>query len=194
MENEILENSFCPTSKEDWRNWLDENQIEKDSVWLILHKKCSEKPSVTWSDTVDVALCYGWIDSTKKTLDGDRYTQYFGKRKAKSTWSKINKDKVELLKQQNLMKTAGLECIKVAKENGSWTILDAIENLEIPEELNAEFQSQPGSKSFFLSLSKSKRKSLLQWIVMAKRSETKAKRVKEIAQLAKAGLIPKQFR
>tara|TARA_R110001592_G_scaffold237306_4_gene496175 strand:+ start:21489 stop:22073 length:585 start_codon:yes stop_codon:yes gene_type:complete len=194
MENEILKDSFCPTSKEDWRKWLEKNHIEKDSIWLILHKKSSDKPSISWSDTVDVALCYGWIDSTKKTLDNERYTQYYGKRKAKSTWSKINKDKVEVLKKQNLMKPAGLECIKVAKENGSWSILDEVENLEIPVELDEKFKTNPDANAFYLNLSKSKRKSLLQWIVMAKRPETKTKRINEIVELAGNGLIPKQFR
>lgn len=193
MEDDLLKNSFCPSSKEDWRNWLYENHIEKDFVWLILYKKISDKPSISWSDTIDVALCYGWIDSTKKTIDSERYMQYFGKRKAKSTWSKINKDKVLILKQQNLMKPAGLECIKVAKENGSWTILDEVENLEIPAELNDKFQINPEAKAFYLNLSKSKRKSLLQWIVMAKRPETKTKRINEIIELANNGMTPKQF-
>src|SRR5690606_10495074 len=122
---------ICPKNKNEWRKWLELNHIKKDAVWLIFYKKTSPKYNLSWSESVDESLCFGWIDSTKKTIDTERYKQYFTKRKAKSNWSKINKEKVKNLIDKGLITEAGLKSIEIAKENGSWTILDAVENLEI---------------------------------------------------------------
>lgn len=185
--------SICPKNKKEWREWLESNHITQESIWLIIHKKGSETPSITWSDAVDEALCFGWIDSIKKPIDTERYRQFFGKRKAESTWSKINKQKVALFIEQGLMAEAGLQSIEIAKENGSWSVLEEVEELSIPVDLEEEFAKFPNSKAFFLSLSKSARKALLQWIVLAKRTETRDNRIKEIAKLASQKLKPKQF-
>lgn len=186
--------SFCPSNKEAWRAWLEINHIEKDSVWLIFYKKSAPNPNLTWSEAVDEALCFGWIDSVKKTIDGERYKQYFSKRKAKSTWSKINKDKVDYLMEQELMKEAGHKCIKIAKKNGSWSILDTVDALIVPEDLKEELENRDGAKAYFDSLSKSARKILLYWVISAKRAETRKKRIVSIAENASENLKPKQFR
>ena len=85
---------FYPESNQHWRAWLEENHIDKNAVWLIFYKKQANKPTLSWSEAVDEALCFGWIDSVKKTLDAERSIQFFSKRKPKSTWSKINKGKI----------------------------------------------------------------------------------------------------
>jgi len=77
--------TYCPESSEDWRNWLEKNHVKEESIWLILYKKSSPDHNITWSEAVDEALCYGWIDSTKKSMDGSTYIQYFCKRKPKVT-------------------------------------------------------------------------------------------------------------
>jgi len=187
-------NSYCPKDKEDWRNWLKKNHLIKDSIWLIINKKGSPNPNLNWSEAVDEALCFGWIDSTKKSIDSEKYMQYFCKRKPKSNWSKINKDKVKILIEQGLMEEAGCKSIKIAKENGSWTILDEVEALVIPEDLKEEFANYKGSMEYFDSLSKSAKKILLYWVVSAKRKETRQKRILEIAENASQKLKPKQFR
>ncbi|MCD6066899.1 MAG: hypothetical protein K0S33_1725 [Bacteroidetes bacterium] len=151
-------------------------------------------PSISWSEAVDEALCFGWIDSTRKSLDDEKFMQFFSKRKAVSTWSKVNKEKVRQLIEQGLMTEAGLASIETAKQNGSWNILDGVEELTIPKDLEKEFKIHKGSKPFFLSLSKSVRKMILQWIVLAKRPETRQKRISEVAELAAQNLKPKQFR
>lgn len=120
--------------------------------------------------------------------------QFFCKRKPKSVWSKINKDKVQQLIEKGLMTKAGYASIEIARQNGSWDILNDVEELKIPEDLEKEFQRKPGSGDFFLSLSKSAKKSILQWLILAKRPETRQKRVAEIAELATQKLKPKQFR
>lgn len=180
MEKKETEQIY-PASPQEWRSWLKKNHAKKDAVWVIFYKKSSGKPTLSWSEAVDEALCFGWIDSTKKTLDHEASIQFFSKRKAQSTWSKINKAKILRLTGEGLMMPAGLACIERAKENGSWTILDTVEELTIPKDLEKAFKARPGSKAFFMSLSKSVRKMMLHRIVMAKRDETREKRIAEIA-------------
>ncbi|WP_432708416.1 YdeI/OmpD-associated family protein [Pedobacter sp.] len=186
--------TFCPANQQEWRQWLLKNHRSKQSVWLVYYKKNSGKSSITWSRAVDEALCFGWIDSTARPLDEEKYIQFFCRRKPKSNWSKINKAKVEQLIEAQLMMPAGYESIEIAKQNGSWTILDDVEDLKIPEDLEASFKAKPDSKEFFLSLSKSVKKSMLQWVVLAKRPETRQKRIEQITENAALKLKPEQFR
>jgi len=184
----------CPYDKQDWRKWLELNHNKKEAVWLVFYKKKSPSYNLSWSESVDEALCFGWIDSVKKTIDTEKYKQYFSKRKAKSNWSKINKDKVQFLIEQGLMKEDGYKSIEIAKENGSWTILDEVEALITPEDLKEVFANYKGSMEYFDSLSKSVKKILLYWVISAKRKETRQKRILEIAENASKNLKPKQFR
>lgn len=192
--NEKEPGSFCPTSRQHWRKWLQKNHVKEQAVWLVYYKIKSGKPTITWSDAVDEALCFGWIDSKAKPIDEEKYTRFFSKRKPASTWSKINKEKVERLIREGSMTPAGLKSIDVARQNGSWEILDATESLVIPKDMAKEFRTHPGSKKFFLSLSKSVRKSMLLWVTLAKRPETRQKRIKEIAVSAGKNLKPISFR
>ncbi|MES2558284.1 MAG: YdeI/OmpD-associated family protein [Bacteroidota bacterium] len=185
--------TFCPTSSKDWRQWLKKNHRTKQSIWLLYHKKDSGIPSISHSEAVDEALCFGWIDSTRRSVDEHTFIQFFCKRKPKSVWSKINKAKIERLTEEGLIAPAGYESIETAKQNGSWAILDDVEELTIPRDLDKIFKTHKGSKDFFMSLSKSVRKAMLQWIVLAKRPETREKRMEEIASLAAQKLKPKQF-
>lgn len=191
-KDEII--TFCPKSPLEWRKWLEENHQSEQSIWVIFYKSSTKKPSLTWSEAVDQALCFGWIDSTKKTIDKERYMQYFSRRKPKSNWSKINKDKVEQLMQNKLMTKAGLESIESAKQNGSWTILDDVEALVIPKDLTVELAKHKESTVYFKSLSNSDKKILLYWVMSAKRAETRQKRILEIAENASVKTKPKQFR
>ena len=187
-------NTFCPTSRQVWRQWLIENHSSKKAVWLVFNKKKSGLPSVTWSEAVEEALCFGWIDSIKKAVNDETFMQFFSKRKCKSSWSKINKIKVQLLIKQNLVVSAGYISIETAKKNGSWTILDDVEELIIPKDLDFAFVANPGSVDFFLSLCISVKKALLQWIVLAKQADTRQRRITQIAELVTQKLKPIQFR
>lgn len=149
--------------------------------------------SMTWSEAVDEALCFGWIDSKRKPVDEEKFIQFFCKRKAGSTWSKVNKEKIIRLTEAGLMTQAGFASIETAKHNGSWTLLDEVEELIIPPDLEREFERYSGSKDFFLSLSKSVRKGMLHWLVLAKQPETRLKRIQEVAVLASQKQKPKQF-
>jgi len=184
---------YYPKTKQHWRKWLEKNHIRKDAVWLIHYKQNANKPSLRWSDAVDEALCFGWIDSKGVTIDETSFRQYYCKRKPTSTWSKVNKEKIKQLIIDNKMTDAGLACIEIAKQNGSWTILDEVEELIIPKDLSKAFRDNKGSKKYFLSLSKSKQKYLLQWIVLSKQPQTRQKRIDEIASCASEGKMPKHL-
>ncbi len=186
--------TYCPKSRAEWRNWLEKNHQSKQSIWLVYYKTATKIPSLSWSEAVDEALCFGWIDSTKKTIDEERYMQYFCKRKPKSNWSRINKEKVDKLIQNNLMTKAGLVSIETAKQNGTWSVLDDIENLIVPEDLKNALNKNENSITFFQAQSNSIKKLLLYWVMSAKRAETREKRIAEIVESASKGMRPKQFK
>jgi uncharacterized protein YdeI (YjbR/CyaY-like superfamily) len=192
MEKEI--ETISPKNRHEWREWLQENHDKKQSVWLIYYKKKSNILTVTYTEAVDEALCFGWIDSKAKPLDEEKYMQFFSRRKAKSVWSRINKGKIERLINEGLMTTAGYHIIEIAKQNGSWTILDEAEALTIPKDLEEAFQERPNAENYFSGLSRSDKRNILQWLVLAKKQETRQKRISEIAELADQNQKPKQFR
>ena len=108
--------TFNPTTRKQWRQWLQKNHAKKESIWLVLYKKKAGLSTNTRSDTVDEALCFGWIDGTARPIDDEKFMQYFCQRKPKSVWSKINKEKVKQLIDKGLMTPAGLDCIEKAKQ------------------------------------------------------------------------------
>lgn len=184
---------FYPRNRAAWRKWLIKNHRSEESVWLVFHTKKSGRKTITWSDAVDEALCFGWIDSKRVKIDEETSHQFFSKRKPKSTWSRINKEKVQRLIDQQLMTEAGLECIETAKRNGSWTLLDEVEDLVIPPDLENALKGRKGALDYFLGLSKSVKKMMLQWIVLARRPETRQRRINEIAESAGRNTRPKQI-
>ncbi|KAA6439336.1 hypothetical protein FEM33_13805 [Dyadobacter flavalbus] len=189
MEKDI--HTFCPADKQQWRAWLAENHSREKSVWLIYHKKKSGIPTITWSEAVDEALCFGWIDSLSRRMDENRFMQFFTRRKPDSVWSKINKEKVNRFMEAGLMMPAGLEAIYTAKQNGSWTVLDDVEALIVPADLQSELHRRPDAEKFYQSLCRSDKRNLLQWIVLAKRPETRQKRISEIVEYTDRNQKPK---
>lgn len=185
---------FCPANAIAFRNWLENNHKIKPAVWLIFYKKSSKNHNLTWSEAVDEALCFGWIDSKKKTIDEESYMQYYCKRKPTSTWSKINKNKIEKLIDNGHMTDSGMEVISMAKENGSWIILDDVEALIVPKDLEQAFQENHGAKDFYLQQSDSMKKGFLAWIALAKRPVTRQKRIDKIVLHAFNRELAKYFR
>ncbi len=184
---------FYPESTAHWRNWLQENHLLTNSVWLVFYRKASGRKSLSWSDAVDVALCFGWIDSKKVKIDVHTFHQFFSKRRPRSTWSAINKQKIARLKVSNLIEKAGYEAIEVAQLNGSWNLLDEVDALVIPKDLETAFKLVSGTESYFLSLSKSSRKAILHWLVLARQKHTREKRILEIVSCAAEKKKPKLF-
>ena len=182
------------TDRATWRAWLAEHHDREVGVWLFYWKKASGKASMDWSDAVDEALCFGWIDSTRKTVDEHSFKQYFAPRKPKSNWSKINKEKVERLIAEGRMAPAGLAAIALAKANGSWSNLDNVEAMVVPDDLIAAIDAMPGASDYFDSLSRMKLWEILYWINGAKRESTRADRIRQVAEAAAQGKRPDRFR
>ena len=167
-----------------WRRWLEKNHASQKSVWLLLYKKNTGIPSVYYPEAVDEALCFGWIDSKANTKDAESYYQYFAKRNPNSKWSKVNKEKVVLLEQQGLMTDAGRAMIELAKEKGTWNALDDVEQIIIPDDLQKLFTKNKKAKQHWETFSRSVKRSILEWISNAKRTETRTKRIQETVTLA----------
>lgn len=140
-------------------------------------------PSMRWEEAVQVAICYGWIDSTVRKLDDERRKQVFTPRKPKSVWSKVNKNYIEQLLKDGLMHSSGLKTIEIAQQNGSWESLDHVEDLKIPDDLQVAFNKNPLAAENYHNLSKTYRKSYLYWLNHAKREETRKIRIEEIVRL-----------
>lgn len=172
-----------------FRDWLHANHDTARAVWLVYYKKASGVPSIVWSQAVDEALCYGWIDSTSKPIDENQYRQYFTKRKPNSVWSFVNKDKVIKLQQENRMQPAGQAAIDLAKANGSWTILDDAQNLIVPDELARAFPST-AARATFDAFAPGRRRNILSWISLAKRASTRERRIQQTADAAESGGAP----
>ena len=171
---------------QEWRRWLHENHDQEKGIYLIFYKVDHPKESMRWEEAVQVALCYGWIDSTVKSLGDGKRQQYFCPRKAKSTWSKLNKTYIEELTGKGLMHESGLKKIESAKKDGSWTLLDDVEKGIVPEILKKAFDKNPNAYKNFQNFTFSQRKSYLFWLNNAKRQDTREKRVAKIIRLCAA--------
>ena len=169
-----------------WRRWLAANHARSPGIWLVFDKKSSRADRLPYVDAVEEALCYGWIDSTVRTLDDTQYVQLMAPRKPKSTWARTNKARVERLIALGLMTDAALASIERAKADGSWESLDTVEALAVPADLTKALRALPGASRNFATLAPSARKGYLHWISRAVRAETRAQRIARVAELAAA--------
>ena len=172
------------TSREQWRTWLADNHTQTDSIWLVTYKKHTGSRYLPYDAIVEEALCFGWIDSLPRRLDADRTMLLLSPRRRESPWSKLNKNRVAKMLEQSLMTPAGLEKITQAKIDSSWSFLDDVEALIIPNDLKASLDKNPQAKSYFEAFSPSAKKGILQWIKTAKQAATRKKRIKKTVDLA----------
>jgi uncharacterized protein YdeI (YjbR/CyaY-like superfamily) len=182
------------TSREQWRDWLVANHESSGSIWLVTFKKASGQPTLSNDDIVEEALCFGWIDSVPRKLDEMRSMLLLSPRKAGSAWSAINKARAGRMIAAGLMQTAGLAVIAVAKADGNWTKLDAVEALVIPDDLSAALAQFSDAAGHFATFPRSVRRGILEWIVQAKRPDTRAARIAETARLAAENRRANQWR
>lgn len=178
----------------EWRAWLEKNHASYSGIALVFYKKASGKPCVTYDEAVEEALCLGWIDSRKNSLDAQRYTFVFSPRRAGSAWSKSNKARVESLIASGRMTEIGLAKIEAAKRDGSWSAFDAIENLTAPPALGRALSRNKKARKHFDALSAAVRKLLIRWIASAKRRETQERRIKVTVAAAARGDVPESFK
>ena len=155
-------------------------------------KKGSRVDRLAYADAVEEALCFGWIDSIVKSLDDTRYMQLFTPRKPKSTWSRVNKERVARLIEQGLMAPAGWKTIEIARANGMWSSLDSVEALEVPDDLAAALAKNPDAARNFAAFAASMRKAYLHWVSRAVRPATRAERIAAVVMHSAANRKTRQ--
>jgi len=171
-------------SSKSWQTWLARNYEKSTGVWLMLAKKNAEKPTVTYAEALDVALCYGWIDGQKNSYDEQYWLQKFGPRKAKSIWSKKNIEHTQRLIKEGKMQPTGLKAIDVAKANGSWEkAYDAQSTMIIPEDFLKALRGNKKANAFFKTLNRTNLFSIAFRLQTAKKEETKQKRIITIIEM-----------
>ena len=171
-----------PKSRKAWRAWLQNHHAASTGVWLVYAKKHSGLPSLTYSDAVEEALCFGWIDSKINPIDDTFYMQVFTPRKMASAWSALNKARVKRLLEAGLMAAAGLAMIEAAKASGTWTARDHVEALIVPPDLTRALKANPDASRKWASYSPSRRKAVLYRLDAAKRRETRARYLEAILE------------
>ena len=176
--------TYYAKDRKAWRKWLEKDHAKSPGVWLIYYKKVSGKSRVEYNDAVEEALCFGWIDSTMRPIDGERYMQRFTPRKPKSGWSALNKRRVENLIEQKLMTTAGLQKIEHAKKTGAWEYLDHIEAIQLPDDFAKALSKNKKAKVNFDKFPPYAKKQFLYRINSAKRPETRKQRIQLLVQRA----------
>ena len=175
-------------SQAEWEAWLDVEHASSDGVWLKFAKKGSGVESVVYAEALEVALCYGWIDSQVKSLDERFYLQKFTPRRARSKWSRVNRDKIEELTKQGRMKPAGLAQVELAKADGRWEAAYASPgNVEVPDDLRAALDGNTKAAEFWAGLNKSNRFAILYQLQDAKRPETRARRLEKFMGMLERG-------
>ncbi|MFD0861381.1 YdeI family protein [Sungkyunkwania multivorans] len=176
----------------EWYDWLLNNHDQyPQGVYLIFYKLEAGIPTMRWEEAVRTALCFGWIDSTVKNMGGPKRRQYFCPRNPKSPWSKVNKDHVKELKEKELIHQSGLDAIRRAKKDGSWSEMDDVENGIIPKDLQKAFDENLRAYENYQNFARGYRKSYLSWLHQAKREATRQNRIEEIIRLCEGNIKSK---
>ena len=180
-------------SRAELRNWLMKNHRQKESIWLVNYKKPDVR-NVAYDDIVEEALCFGWVDSLPRVLDERRSMLRLSPRKPKSAWSAVNKLRVEKLTAAGLMQTAGLAIVKTAKATGTWDKLNDVEALQMPADLAISLEKNKLARSHFELFPRSVKRAILEWILNAKKPETRTARVAETVSKAEKNIRANQWR
>ncbi len=168
------------------RAWLTTNYTQEESVWLVTFKQEVPDHYVSTSEVLDQLLCFGWIDGIRRKLDAERTMQLISKRRVQH-WSGTYKARVARLTAAGRMQAAGLQAVEAAKCSGSWTFMDEVDQLVVPEDLRAALSAQAGAAAFFHTINDSSKRFVLRWLKLAKTEKTRAKRIAELARLSAKG-------
>lgn len=174
--------------REAWAAWLDERHATAAGVWLRLAKKNASIRSLSYAEALDVALCYGWIDSQKKGHDAESWIQKFTPRGPKSIWSKVNREKVQALTDAGRMRPAGLRAVEAAKADGRWAAAyDSQRTATVPDDLAAALDGRPEAKAFFAALDGANRYAVLWRVQTARTPAARAKRIATLVEMLARG-------
>lgn len=179
MSEELL-----ATNRDEWRTWLKRNNGIAKQVWLIYYKKHAGKPSISYDDSVEQAICFGWIDGVMKRLDDERYARKFMPRRSKSRWSELNKKRAEKMMEAGWMTEAGLARIKEAKESGEWFRAPlSKKELVVPAFIQDALARNKKALANFSKLANSHKRQYVGWISSAKKEETRKRRLAEVIRV-----------
>jgi uncharacterized protein YdeI (YjbR/CyaY-like superfamily) len=173
-----------------WRAWLAKHHRTSTGVWLVFPKKATGLPTVSYNDAVEEALCFGWIDGLMRPVDETSYKQMFTPRKPRSAWAQSNKQRAARLIEQGLMTDAGLAAIEAARANGSWDRFTAADRLTIPPELKQALAANAKAKKHWPEFTASQRRTFLYWLALAKRDDTRARRIAQIVAMVAKKITP----
>lgn len=179
---------YKPTTRAHWRRWLKKNHAKATEVWLVFVKQKTKRANLSYNDAVEEALCFGWIDGVKRSIDDEHYMHRFTPRKSDSKWSKSNKARAQRLLKNGRMAPAGKRSIEQAKRNGWWAEPTNVRaNFSMPPELGARLTQNAKAFECFESLAPSYQRQYFAWIATAKRPDTKKRRLDEAMQLLERG-------
>jgi uncharacterized protein YdeI (YjbR/CyaY-like superfamily) len=183
---EIVEGqpAFYAQSSDEWRAWLAANGQSEPSVWLIIHHKKSATPSVGYAESIEHALCFGWIDGKALKRDEESFYLRFTPRRPSATWSKVNRERAQHMTEAGLMTPAGQSMIDLAKATGRWEVLTDEQSVVIPDDLQAEFDGNPTALANFEAFPPSSCRLILEWIAKAKKPQTRQRRIEQTVELA----------
>jgi uncharacterized protein YdeI (YjbR/CyaY-like superfamily) len=182
------------SSRAELRAWLEQNHRQSASVWLVTYKKSDPARYLSYDDYVEELLCFGWVDSLPRLLDERRSMRLISPRSSKSKWSKVNRDRVERLTAAGLMREAGLAQVTAAQADGRWMALEEAHPDNAPNDLIKAFKRFPGASENFSAFPPSVKRAIFEWLIGARRTETRAKRVEETARLAAQNIRANQWR
>lgn len=181
-------------TRKSWRDWLKKNHQKEKSVWLIIYHKNSQVESVTYDAAVEEAVCFGWIDSKPNKRDDESYYLFFAQRKSGSKWSKANRERALKMIKQGLMTTSGQAMIDIAKKKGTWEALVDVQNSVVPADLQKLLEKHKTAFENFQAFPPSSKRIILEWIMNAKRPETRKKRIEETVKLAAQNIRANHYR
>jgi uncharacterized protein YdeI (YjbR/CyaY-like superfamily) len=178
---------LTPLSRADWRSWLASHPNRQEGLWIVYRKKSSSLDGPRYDDLVEEALCFGWIDSQSRRVDGDRMMQWFSPRRKGGLWSALNKERIERLVGEGLMTEVGQATIDQAQADGSWSQTDEVDALIIPPDLKSALDAAPHAMAAYQALIDSAKKQYLWWIHTAQRPVTRANRIEETIRRLSSG-------
>ena len=183
---------FHAQTRDQWRSWLNANNGSAKGVWLCSWRTKTNRPRCPYPEAVEEAICFGWIDSTTTVLDDERGLQLFTPRKAKSAWTRLNRQRASDMETQSRMTDAGRRAIELAKSSGWWTIFDPVEDLIEPDALRHALDTNPAARSNWNQFPPSARKVMLWWVVSSAKDDTRAMRINTIVDQAAIGQRARQ--
>jgi uncharacterized protein YdeI (YjbR/CyaY-like superfamily) len=178
---------YQPDTLAAWAAWLAAKHTRPDGVWLVTFKKATGRRAFDYDAAVTEALRYGWVDSLPRSLDEQRTMLWFAPRSPRSGWSRANKRRIAALEAEGRLEAAGAAAVAAAKADGTWSMLDEVEDLIVPDDLARALDDRPGSRANWDGFPPSARRGILEWILQAKRPTTREARIRETAEKAELG-------